>query len=421
MDSITKTDRPKRVLILGIDGYIGYSLAQHLLDKGHTIGGIDDQLRRYWVSMVGSFSATDIASFSRRHGYLLDTYPDRMSSLYEKINIAKDSFNLREAIKNFKPDVIYNLAHQPSAPFSMINSYCSRVTQENNILGGLNVLFSMKEVCPDAHLITIGSMGEYGTPPVPIPEGSFPVGSMWESPLGTFPIDGMVFPKDSGSFYHLSKSFISMNTRFACKVWGLTSTDVMQGIVYGFHGCGPDPYAKESISRLDIDQCFGTVIHRFVAQAITGLPMIVHGTGSQRRGFLHINQSLECLAMLMDNPPEKGGYRPVNQFAEVRSVAEIAEIIQGLEDLCDNRPSIANVKNPRVESENHPYSVTTDILSGIGFRSTATIEEGIKNTMVEFRKSVDPATKMEDQLQKSSIEWRSSINIPANFSEGMPR
>jgi UDP-sulfoquinovose synthase len=411
VDQARARSESKRVLILGIDGYIGHALAQRLLEEGHCVGGVDAGLRRKWVKESGSDSATEIASPIKRFQYLVEHY-DNMSPVYDHLNIATKSIELRNTMRSFSPDVVFHLAHQPSAPFSMIDQNHAKITQSNNLIGGLNVIFSMQDACPNAHLITIGTMGEYGTPAMPVPEGDFPDGSTWESPLGSFPIEGSMFPKDPGSFYHLSKAYISMNTRFACKIWGLTCTDVMQGIVYGFHSCGPDPGSSGSISRLDVDHCFGTVIHRLVAQATNGFAMTVHGTGLQTRGFLHIDQSVECLNILMENPPRKGEYRVVNQFAESKSILDLVEIITDSKELYSHPPIVSKVRNPRIESEDHIYEVDCSTLANLGFTSSMSVRAGMRRTLVEFGDHARVTSDMSIQLGRASVEWKTGIINP---------
>jgi UDP-sulfoquinovose synthase len=228
--------------------------------------------------------------------------------------------SVKRIYREFRPDAIVYLSEIPSAPWSM-NDYNAMETQYNNVQGTLATLLAMKNVCPDAHLIKLGTMGEYGTPSgTIIPEGNFPDGSRWRLSNGSDggSLSGLPFPRSAGSWYHLSKVHDSYNVRFACNNYGLRSTDVMQGVVYGTRIDAMDNDPKLN-TRFDIDECFGTAINRFCAQAVICHPITVYGLGNQKRGFLSLRDSIQCLQLSIDNPPSKGEYRVFNQFDEVYS------------------------------------------------------------------------------------------------------
>src|SRR5688572_757852 len=284
-----------KVFIAGIDGYLGWPLAQYLTARGHEVAGSDLMLRREWVNEMGSDSALPVysheervAAFRERYGRDLDFRVEDLCD-YEKV---------KSFLGDFQPDAIVHLGQMPSAPYSMIDQAHTVWTQQNNVTNNLNLLWAMREVCPDAHLVKLGTMGEYGTPNVDIPEGFFEVEYRGRK-------DTLPFPRQPGSFYHLSKVHDSHNTIFACKIWGLRSTDIMQGVVFGIQ-TNDDPRLS---TRLDFDQCFGTVINRFCCQAIIGHPLTLYGEGQQKRGFLPLRDSMQCLALAVENPPQSGEYR----------------------------------------------------------------------------------------------------------------
>ena len=286
-----------RVLICGIDGYIGWSLALHLSSAGCQVYGIDNFFRRKAVAESGSESATPILSMEQR---VLWTKKLLGFEIEFQHGDMADFKQINSAIVRFNPDAIVHLAEQPSAPYSMIDREHAVYTQQNNVIGTLNLLYAMKESAPRAHLIKLGTMGEYGTPNVEIPEGFFEVEHKGRR-------DRMPFPRQAGSFYHWSKVHDSGNVWFACKLWGLCSTDVMQGVVYGT--CTAPDAKEELLTRFDFDEAFGTVVNRFCAQAVIGSPLTPYGTGQQRRGFIGLNDSIQCLTLAINNPPRIGEYR----------------------------------------------------------------------------------------------------------------
>ena len=342
------------ILILGIDGYIGWPLANHLKDLGHTVTGIDNFSRRYRVERCGSRSLIPISTIPQRQ---------------KLFDIKDDTLHFVESFSN-DVDVIIHLAEQPSAPWSMVSRQQAVTTQRQNVLGTLNVLWLMREFCPDAHLVKLGTMGEYGTPPCDIPEGEIPLKMPCNDDYDTpCPMGGLSFPKSPGSFYHLSKVHDTHNMKFACDIWGLKTTDIMQGIVFG----------TMDDTRLDYDEHFGTVINRFCAQAVAGIPLTIYGSGLQKRGYLPLRDSIECLTLAIDNPPKDGEYRVFNQFAETYSINTIANITlttgvyQGLRVIKNF------IDNPRIEKEDHYYNPKCEKLRALGYNPNWDLSEEIKD------------------------------------------
>ena len=283
-----------KVFIAGVDGYLGWPLAQYLAARGHTLAGVDKFLRRQWVDEIGSHSALPIASFEDRQQAFFERYGQKI--LFQEPDLQDYSF-LKSFLLEFKPDAIVHLAEMPSAPYSMMDQEHAVYTQQNNVVGSLNLLWAIKEACPTAHLVKLGTMGEYGTPNLDIPEGFFEIEYRGRK-------DKLPFPRQANSFYHLSKVHDSHNTMFACRIWGLSATDIMQGVVFGTQ---IDEMGNDSrfLSRLDFDQCFGTAINRFCCQAVIGHPLTIFGTGTQTRGFLPLRDSMQCITLALENPPQK--------------------------------------------------------------------------------------------------------------------
>lgn len=350
-----------KILILGSDGYIGYPLTFHLLKKGHTVFGIDNLSRRKRVREVDSDSLTPIASTYFREDHLMKEFSAFGGTRDISLGIDSPVF-LKNIIHYFKPDAIVHLAEQPSAAWSMSNIERATKTQLENVIGTLHLLWAMKDECPEAHLVKLGSMGEYGTPDCEIPEGRIPATCIANSKLEDNALCGMaglMFPRTANSFYHLSKVHDSHNIEFACRTWNLRSTDIMQGIVFGL--------SDDCITRFDYDEYFGTVINRFCVQAIINMPLTIYGSGEQTRGILTLNDSIKCLTLALENPPGEGEYRTFNQFGGVYSINAIAMTVQKSAQYLGIPISFKHLDNPRSENETHYYSPSNDNLINIGY------------------------------------------------------
>ena len=356
-----------KVFIAGIDGYLGWPLAQHLTARGHEVAGTDLFLRRQWVEEVGSQSALPVYSMDERLAAFRERYGQDLN--FRQGDLLDYDF-LKDYLAEFQPDAIVHLAEMPSAPYSMIDQKHAAFTQQNNVIGSLNLLWAIKEACPNAHLVKLGTMGEYGTPNIAIPEGFIEIEYRGRK-------DTLPFPRQAGSFYHWSKVHDSGNTMFACRIWGLRSTDIMQGVVFGtqIDVMGDDPRLR---SRLDFDQCFGTAINRFCCQAAIGHPLTLYGLGGQTRGFLPMRDSIQCMTLAIENPPEAGEYRVFNQFEETYSIEELAAKVQqaGVEIGLDIE--IHHYDNPRKELEKHFFEADRQHLMDLGYQPTHDVVAEVK-------------------------------------------
>ncbi len=362
-----------RVYILGVDGYLGWSLAVHLARQGHEVGGCDAYLRRDWVAEMGSQSATPIRRMTER----LEVFREHFGrNLQFKRGDVCDANFLNNCLKAFQPDAIVHLAEMPSAPFSMADLEHCRFTMMNNLMSTLNVVYAMKEICPQAHLLKLGTMGEYGTPDVDIPEGFFTID--YRGRTATLP-----FPRQAASWYHQTKVHDSNNIMFACRVWGLRSTDIMQGVVFGTRIDAMED-DERLLSRLDFDQCFGTAINRFCAQAVIGHPLTPYGRGHQMRGFLPLRDSMQCLTLALEHPPEAGEYRVFNQFEEVYDITELAEKVQRVGEAVGLNVEIHNVENPRHELEEHYYNPDHQKLLDLGYQPSHDMEAELKIMLTDL-------------------------------------
>lgn len=348
-----------RVFIAGVDGYLGWPLAQHLTARGHEVAGTDLFLRRQWVEEVGGQSALPVYSIEERLQAFRERYGKDLN--FRQGDLLDYDF-LKSYLADFQPDAIVHLGEMPSAPYSMIDQKHAVFTQQNNVIGSLNLLWAIKEACPQAHLVKLGTMGEYGTPNVAVPEGFFEIEYRGRK-------DTLPFPRQAGSFYHWSKVHDSGNTMFACRIWGLRSTDIMQGVVFGtqIDVMGDDPRLR---SRLDFDQCFGTAINRFACQAVIGHPLTLYGLGGQTRGFLPMRDSIQCLTLAIENPADEGEYRVFNQFEETYSIEELAQKVQQAGSAVGLDVEIHHYDNPRKELEKHFFEADRQHLIDLGYQPT---------------------------------------------------
>ena len=364
-----------RVFIAGMDGYLGWSLAQYLAARGHQVAGADLFLRRQWVEEMGSCSATPIVPMKERLAALKESRG--LEPKFWEADL-RDYSAVERIFKEFQPDAVVHLGECPSAPYSMVDVHHATFVQVNNVVSTFNLMFAIRDLRPEAHLLKLGTMGEYGTPNVDIPEGFFEIEYRGRR-------DRMPFPRQPGSFYHLSKVHGSNNIMFACKVWKLRATDVMQGVVFGtrIDEMGSD---ERLLTRLDFDESFGTAINRFCCQAVIGHPLTPFGRGHQKRGFLPLRDSMQCLTLALENPSQPGEYRVLNQFEEVYDLTELAEKVRRVAGQLGLKVEIHNLENPRKEMEEHYYKPDHQNLRDLGYKPTHDVEAEMKIMLADLMK-----------------------------------
>ena len=375
-----------RVFIAGADGYLGWSLAQYLTARGHEVAGADAFLRREWVDEMGGWSAIPVFDIDERLRAFKERY-DADLRFWE--GDLRDYALVDEIFSDFRPEAIVHLGECPSAPYSMIDVQHAIFVQMNNLVGTFNLLGAMKERAPHAHLVKLGTMGEYGTPAIDIPEGFF--GIEYRGRKDTLP-----FPRQAGSWYHWSKVHGSNNVMFACKLWGLKATDVMQGVVFGTRIDDTDD--ERLLTRVDFDQAFGTAINRFCCQAVIGHPLTPFGKGHQRRGFIPLRDSMQCLTLALENPPGDGEYRVFNQFAEVYDVTELALKVQAVATELGLDPVVRNLHNPRRELEEHYYNPDHQHLFDLGYEPTHDVEAELRIMLADLARHRDRIEAKRDTL-----------------------
>ncbi|WP_174616013.1 NAD-dependent epimerase/dehydratase family protein [Virgibacillus ihumii] len=359
-----------KIIVAGGDGFCGWPTALYLSKQGHDIAIIDNMARRKWDNELHSNSLTPIASLEERVA--------KWKELTGKeIRVYDGDLNhydfLREVLKKEQPEAFAHFAEQRSAPYSMIDREHAVFTQNNNVTGTLNVLFGIKEIVPECHLIKLGTMGEYGTPNIPIEEGYIEVEHKGRK-------DVLPFPKQPGSFYHLSKVHDSHNITFACKIWGIKATDLNQGVVYGLDTdeTKMDPVLN---NRLDYDGVFGTALNRFIIQSTIGHDVTVYGKGGQTRGFLNIKDTVRCIEIAAENPPENGEFQVFNQFTEEFSVLDLANMVVKAAKEEGLNTEIAHLENPRVELEEHYFHAENTKLQDLGLEPNLLTEEVIRDIL----------------------------------------
>jgi len=382
-----------RVLICGVDGYLGWALAQHLAARGHEIAGIDDYSRRRWVEEMGADSAMPIASMPDRLQVFKETFETELT--YWEGDLKEYSL-VEKAFKEFGPEAVVHLGECPSAPYSMIDVHHAVGVHNNNVGSTFNLLFAIRDLAPQTHLLKLGTMGEYGTPNVAIPEGFFEIDYRGRK-------DRLPFPRQAGSFYHWSKVSGSNHVMFASKIWGVRSTDVMQGVVFGtrIDNMGDD---ERLLTRLDFDQCFGTAINRFSCQAVIGHPITTYGKGSQKRGFLPLRDSMQCLTLALENPPQQGEYRVFNQFEEVHDLTELANKVQRAAANLGMDVEIRGVDNPRAEQEDHFYEPDHSNLLDLGYKPTHDVEAEVTIMLEDLQKYSD-RVEMHRAALMPDVRW----------------
>ncbi len=357
-----------RILILGGDGYLGWPTALRFSARGHEVSVVDNFSRRRWHTEHGTASLTPIGELEERIAAWREVSGEQIRSY---VGAVEDGDFLDEVVAETKPEVVVHYGQQASAPFSMLSRERAVETQHANVIGNLNLLFAMRDHVPDAHLVKLGTMGEYGQPDIDIEEGYIEIEHKGRK-------DTLPYPKLPGSLYHCSKVHDSTNIHFACRTWGLRATDLNQGVVYGVE---TEETARDErlVTRFDYDELFGTVLNRFCVQAVIGHPLTVYGAGHQTRGFLNIRDTLACVELAALNPAERGEFRVFNQFTEQFSVLELAELVKHAGEHLGYSVTIDHVENPRVEKEEHYYNAIHTKLLDLGLEPALLGEELVES------------------------------------------
>jgi UDP-sulfoquinovose synthase len=370
-----------KVLVIGGDGYCGWATALYLSNRGYEVGILDSLVRRYWDLELGVETLTPIASIQQR----IQRWQELTGKSIELFIGDINNYDfLQKSLQKFQPGAVVHFGEQRSAPFSMIDREHAVLTQVNNVVGNLNLLYALRDDFPDCHLVKLGTMGEYGTPNIDIEEGFITIEHNGRK-------DTLPYPKQPGSFYHLSKVHDSHNIQFACKVWGLRATDLNQGVVYGVltEETGMD---EMLINRLDYDGIYGTALNRFCIQAAIGHPLTVYGKGGQTRAFLDIRDTVRCVELAIETPANKGEFRVFNQFTELFSIHDLALKIKQAAVTLGLSVEIQSVDNPRVEAEEHYFNPKNTNLLQLGLQPhflSDSLLDSLLNFAIKYQHRVD--------------------------------
>lgn len=381
------------ILILGGDGYLGWPTAMYFSQRDHDVTVVDSYFRRNACTELDVGMLYPVPTLRERARIWHEltgkeikvvigdlVAPEVMRSLFD--GRVAYQWAVRDAFTGM-PDTVIHYAEQPSAPYSLINYKYANITIANNLLVTNNLMFALKDFSPATHVVHIGTMGEYGTPNIDIEEGWLEIEHKGRK-------DKFLFPRQASSMYHTTKIMDTDLMWFCVRMWNLRITDLMQGPVYGLETeeSALDPRLR---TIFNYDEIFGTVVNRFITQAIVGYPLTVYGRGGQTRGYLNIKDTLQCVDRSVQSPAKPGELRIFNQIMETFSVMELAELTRKVGQKLGYDVQIKRIENPRKEAEEHYYNPTYQGLRDIGVVPhylTAEVMEGMFRVVAEHRKNI---------------------------------
>lgn len=383
-----------RVLVLGGDGYLGWPTAMSFAMKGHDVAVMDNYLRRNIAQETSSEALTPNPNLNERARVFEEKTGKRIQVV---IGDCADYRKMTQVFDMFEPEAVIHYAEQPSAPYSMMGFDEAHRTLNNNLNATFNLIWAVMEQAPDCHIIKLGTMGEYGTPNIDIEEGWLDIEHKGRK-------DRFLYPRQAGSLYHTTKVLDTDLLWFYVRTFGVRVTDLMQGPVYGLSTPEAD-LDERLIPNFHYDDIFGTVVNRFLTQAVAGEPLSIYGKGGQTRGYLNIIDTLQCVELAMLNPPDKGELRILNQFTELFSVNELAEKIKRVGDSMGLGVRVEHIENPRKEREEHYYNARHSGLLELGLKPHPMTDDVVAD-MLEIiarykggidRKKILPRVKWSDK------------------------
>ncbi|MFO7761129.1 MAG: NAD-dependent epimerase/dehydratase family protein [Desulfobia sp.] len=353
-----------RVLILGADGYLGWPTAMHFSKRGHEVVAVDNYFRRLAATQLNCESLLPCPNLHKRAELWRELTGNKITV---HIGDLTDYPFLTSILAKYEPEVVIHYAEQPSAPYSMIDRKKAAFTLHNNLTATLNLVYGVREHMPDCHIIKLGTMGEYGTPNIDIEEGWLDISHKGRT-------DTFLFPRAASSLYHTTKIQDTDMLWFYVRTWGIRVTDLMQGPVYGMT-TGETGEDERLFPFFHYDEVFGTVLNRFIVQAVAGYPLTVYGGGNQIRGYLNLKDTMACVHLAAMNPAGPGELKIYNQISETFSVNELAERVQQCGGRVGYDVDINKIENPRVEKEEHYYNPTYSGLRELGLEPHFLTEE----------------------------------------------
>lgn len=381
-----------KIVVAGGDGFCGWPTALYLSHKGHEVTIVDNLVRREIDDELGSNSVTPILPLEERVSAWKEVSGKEIAVV---IGDLTDYDTVAGLFQDLQPEAFVHFAEHRSAPYSMIDREHAIENHRNNVEGTLNVLWAIKDYAPDCHLVKLGTMGEYGQPNIDIEEGWIEIEHKGRK-------DRLPFPKQPGSFYHLTKVHDSDNIMFACRIWGIRATDLNQGVVYGLETeeTRLDP---RLVNRFDYDAVFGTALNRFIIQAAIGHDLTVYGNGSQTRGYLNIQDTVRCIEIACENPADRGEFRVFNQFTEQFSVQELAEKVQKVAKDLGTEVAIDHLENPRVEKYDHYYNAVNTNLLDLGLEPHLLTDEHLTEVLKVAQNNTD---RVKRELVLPTVTWK---------------
>ena len=364
-----------KIAVLGGDGFVGWPTCLHLSDAGHEIHILDNLSRRWIDTELGVQSLTPMDSIQERTRIWRQETGRRIH--FHLIDLARDYEILKAWLAEHRPDAIVHFAEQRAAPYSMKSDRHKNYTVNNNVSATHNLLNALVETDIDAHLVHLGTMGVYGysTVGAAIPEGYLPVEV--ETLAGDKATTEILYPANPGSIYHMTKCMDQLLFAFYAKNDGLRITDLHQGIVWGTHTEQTRRHVQ-LINRFDYDGDYGTVLNRFLIQAAIGYPLTVHGTGGQTRAFIHIQDSVRCIELALEDAPRRGERVKIfNQMTETHRIRDLAELVSRL-----TGARIAWLPNPRKEAAENDLVVRNEQFLALGLQPT-TLADGLLSEVVD--------------------------------------
>ena len=357
----------------------------HLSAQGHQVAVVDNYLRRRLAR------EEDVETL-----YPTPNLHERVRLWHEKsgedIRVFIGDLNewpfVARVFQEFEPEAIVHYAEQPSAPYSMLSREAATLTLHNNLGVTANLIYAVREFCPQAHIVKLGTMGEYGTPNIDIEEGWLDIEHKGRK-------DRFLYPRQAGSLYHTTKVMDTDLLWYYVRMWDLRVTDLMQGPVYGVF-TDQNQEDDRLLPFFSYDELFGTVLNRFIVQAVAGYPLTVYGKGGQTRGYLNIRDTVNCLQLSLENPAKAGELRIFNQFTEPFSVNELADKVQRVGKEAGFDVQIKSLPNPRKEKEEHYYNPAHTGLIELGLKPNL-LTDNVLAEMLDF------VARHKDRIQTHAI------------------
>lgn len=381
-----------RVLVLGGDGYLGWPTAMRFAAAGNEVLAVDNYLRRWMARETSSEALMPNPNLKERARIFEEVTGHEVR--VEIGDVAEYRFTAR-IFEEFQPEAVIHYAEQPAAPYSMVGYDQAHLTLNNNLNATFNVIWACLEHAPDCHIVKLGTMGEYGAPNIDIEEGWIEIEHKGRK-------DTFLFPRQAGSLYHTTKVLDTDLLWFYVRTFGLRVTDLMQGPVYGLSTEQAD-LDNRLMPNFHYDDIFGTVVNRFLVQAVAGVPLTVYGKGGQVRGYLNIRDTMQCVELAMLNPADRGELRIFNQFTETFSVNELAEKVQGAGEGMGLDVSVESIENPRKEPEDHYYNPAHSGLLELGLEPNYMTEEVLQGMLEQVKRHKE---RIDESKIMPRVRWR---------------